>query len=289
MNAHKKRPASRDAGHHPKHSLGQNFIHDPGLLKELAALSAVTSGDCVLEIGPGMGTLTRALAERARRVLCVEIDQTLEPFLALVLQAHPNAEVVFSDVMQTNLAKLCLERFGSNASIRVAANLPYYITTDVLQKLMRELTQARSIAVMVQAEVAQKLIAAPGDEGYGPLCLECQWRYAVRIARFVPAECFDPKPKVDSAFVVLERRSTPPCMVSDEGLLLRLFRSAFAMRRKTLANNLRAFPGMDKDRVEACLLRAGLLPTARAEQMDIDAFCRLADAMASIQKGQDDA
>ena len=168
---------------HQKHSLGQNFIEDEALLSQLAGLSLVTAEDCVLEIGPGFGALTKPLAERAKQVVSLEIDRTLIPILNVTLEKYANARVICDDVMRTNLSALVAEAFGADCpSLRVAANLPYYITTDVLTKLMRELPQAKSIAVMIQKEVGDKLLSAPGDDGYGPLAVMCQYRYHV-IAR----------------------------------------------------------------------------------------------------------
>ena len=272
-----KREAS--GGHAQKHSLGQNFINDEDLLEELAQLSLVTPEDCVLEIGPGMGTLTRHLSAHCAKLAAVEIDTDLRPFLEVALEGHPNAEVVFADVMKTDLRALCREHFGEGASVRVAANLPYYITTDILEKLMRELPEAKSVAVMVQKEVAEKLTAGPREDGYGPLSLICRWYYEPEIARIVPAECFDPKPKVDSAFLLFRRRAEHPFAVDSEQMLLRLIRGAFVMKRKTLVNNLcRMFP-LDREHAEGCVLAAGLGATVRAEEMELADYSRLADVL----------
>ena len=222
---------------HQKHSLGQNFIEDEALLSQLAELSLVTAEDHVLEIGPGFGALTKPLAERAKQVVSLEIDRTLIPILNVTLEKYANARVICDDVMRTNLSALVAEVFGADcSSLRVAANLPYYITTDVLTKLMRELPQAKSIAVMIQKEVGDKLLSGPGDDGYGPLAVMCQYRYHVMRALDVPAACFNPPPKVDSSFMVLEKLEQPRVNVGDEEIFTRLVRSAFAMRRKTLLN-----------------------------------------------------
>ena len=228
---------ARSGEFHHKHSLGQNFIEDEALLEQLAALSLVTPEDNVLEIGPGFGALTRPLAARCRRIVSLEIDETLLPILRVTLEKCPNAEVVQRDVMRTDLAALVQEKLG-DGPLRVAANLPYYITTDVLTKLLAELPQARSIAVMIQKEVGDKLLSRPGDDGYGPLAILCQYKCEIRRALDVPAACFTPPPKVDSSFMVLTRRQTPPCAVADEALFMKLIRGAFVMRRKTLVNTL---------------------------------------------------
>ena len=264
---------------HHKHSLGQNFIEDEILLDQLAELSLVTDEDCVLEIGPGFGALTRPLAERASRVVSLEIDHTLLPILAVTLERYKNAKVVQGDVMKTDLAALAAQEFGEDCSLRVAANLPYYITTDVLMKLLFELPQAKSIAVMIQKEVGDKLLTGPGEDGYGPLAILCQYYCDVRRALDVPAACFNPPPKVDSSFMVLVRRDAPEYAVDDERVFLRLVKGAFAMRRKTLVNNLiSAFP-IDREEAARIIEAVGLPAQARAEQLSIRDFCALSQQL----------
>lgn len=266
-----------------KHSLGQNFIEDEALLEQLAEYSLVTSQDCVLEIGPGMGALTKPLAARAKQVVSLEIDQTLMPFLRVALEKYPNAEIVQGDVMKTNLAQLTAERFGEGASLRVAANLPYYITTDVITKLLRELPQAKSIAVMIQKEVGEKLMSSPGDDGYGPLAILCQYYCHVRCALHVPAACFTPPPKVDSSFMVLERREAPLCDVRDEALFLRLIKAAFVMRRKTLVNNLVSGMGLSREEALSCMEDAGIDATVRAEALSIEQLGLLSNEIVALR------
>ena len=263
---------------HHKHSLGQNFIEDEALLERLAELSMVSGEDCVLEIGPGLGALTRPLAQRCRRIASLEIDKTLLPFLRVALEPYKNAEVIFGDVMKMDLAALIQETFG-DCSLRVAANLPYYITTDVLHKLYSELPQAKSIAVMVQKEVGDKLLSGPGEEGYGPLPIMCQYRYEVTRALDVPAACFTPPPKVDSSFMLLIRRREPLYAVKEERFFLRLVRSAFLMRRKTLLNNLVSSFSLDRQTASSCLESAGISMQARAESLSIEQFCLLSDIL----------
>lgn len=270
-------------GFHHKHSLGQNFIEDEALLGQLAELSLVTAQDCVLEIGPGFGALTRPLAARAARVLSLEIDETLLPILRVTLEHCPNARVVQGDVMRTDLAALVHAELGEGAPLRVAANLPYYITTDVLLKLLRELPQALSYAVMVQKEVGDKLLSGPGDEGYGPLPILCQYTCEVRRALDVPAACFTPPPKVDSSFMVLKRRQAPLFAPQDEALFLRLVRAAFAMRRKTLLNNLTAGLSLSREQAARAIEGAGLRAGARAEELSIRELCALADCVHALR------
>lgn len=262
---------------HQKHSLGQNFIEDEALLEQLAELSLVTQEDDVLEIGPGFGALTKPLAERAEQVVSLEIDRTLIPILNVTLEKHANARVICGDVMRTDLAVLVEEAFGSEcASLRIAANLPYYITTDVLTKLMRELPQAKSIAVMIQKEVGDKLLSGPGDDGYGPLAVMCQYHYHVARALDVPAACFNPPPKVDSSFMVLERLSQPCVDAGDEAVFAKLVRSAFAMRRKTLLNNLVSGFSLNREQAAARLEATQLSAQARAEELSLEDFANLA-------------
>lgn len=272
----------RTAGFHQKHSLGQNFIEDETLLSHLAELSLIEKTDCVLEIGAGFGALTVQLARRAQNVLALEIDRGLIPFLSVALQDFPNARVLCADVMKTDLAALVRDAFSQTASVRVAANLPYYITTDVLTKLMKELPQAKSIAVMVQREVGDKLLSRPGEDGYGPLALLCQYRYDVQRALNVPAACFNPPPKVESSFMVLTRRDAP-LYPAHEGVLERLWRGAFAMRRKTLANNLCACFGLSREEAIVVLKRAGLDEKARAQEVQPDRFAALSLLLAQGQ------
>lgn len=267
---------------HHKHSLGQNFIEDETLLEQLAELSLVSKEDCVLEIGPGFGALTKPLARRARQVVSLEIDHTLLPILKVALEHFDNAQIVQGDVMKTDLRALAEASFGPNCSLRVAANLPYYITTEVLTKLLLTLPEAKSIAVMIQKEVGDKLLSQPGDDGYGPLAILCQYFCAVRRALDVPAACFTPPPKVDSSFMVLERWPEKPYSVADEALLLRLIKGAFAMRRKTLINNLIACFPLDRAQAAMALEAAGLDVQCRAEALSLAQLCLLCEKIGSL-------
>lgn len=262
---------------HHKHSLGQNFIEDENLLEQLADLSLVSEEDCVLEVGPGFGALTKPLARRAKQIVSLEIDPTLLPILNVTLEHFDNARVVQGDVMKTNLAELVKESFPANCSLRIAANLPYYITTDVLMKFLRELPQAKSIAVMIQKEVGDKLLSQPREDGYGPLAILCQYYCDVRRALDVPAACFTPPPKVDSSFMVLVRRDAPVYPLDDESVFLKLVKGAFAMRRKTLVNNLIASFPFDRTAASAIMESAGIGVQARAEELSIEEFCLLSN------------
>ena len=277
MKNKKHHPHSSGEFHH-KHSLGQNFLEDENLLEQLADLSGVTAEDMVLEIGPGLGALTKPLANRCKKIVSLEIDKTLLPILRVTLEHHSNAQVVCGDVMKTDLAELVAEHFEADAPIRVAANLPYYITTEVLTKLLFELPQAKSIAVMIQKEVGDKLMSKPGDEGYGPLAIMCQYFCDVRRA-LVPAECFTPPPKVDSSFMVLERREAPLYTINNERTFIKLIKGAFVMRRKTLVNNLMSAFAMSRECATTCVEQANLSTQVRAEAISIEQFACLSNVI----------
>lgn len=272
----------QSGGFRHKHSLGQNFIEDEALLEQLADFSLVTNEDCVLEIGPGFGALTKPLARRAKQIVSLEIDPSLFPILNVALEHHDNARVIQGDVMKTDLHALAVSSFGDAFSLRVAANLPYYITTDVLTKLLTTLPEAKSIAVMIQKEVGDKLLSQPGDEGYGPLAILCQYFCRIRRALDVPAACFTPPPKVDSSFMVLERWEEKPFAAKDEALFLRLVRGVFAMRRKTLVNNLISSFPLSRAQAAEALERTELDPQCRAEALSMDQLCRLSDVIGSM-------
>ena len=262
--------AKKHGSFHQKHSLGQNFIEDETLLEQLADLSLVTSQDCVLEIGPGFGALTKPLARRAKQVVSLEIDRTLIPILNVTLEKQSNVRVICGDVMRTDLALLVKECFGEDcSSLRIAANLPYYITTDVLTKLMNELPQAQSIAVMIQKEVGDKLLSSPGEDGYGPLAVMCQYHYNVVRALDVPAACFNPPPKVDSAIVRMIPREMPEkCSLQ---ALEKVVTQAFSQRRKMLRNNLA--PLFSETELE----KLNIDPTKRPEDLNVEQFVSLAN------------
>ena len=278
MRRTQKKNQKSDRAFHTKHALGQNFITDESRLNELADLSGVTHEDTVLEIGPGMGTLTKALSDRAARVLAIEYDETLRPYLEVRLHGCNNVQVLYADALRVPLKQTLKETFGTISDLRVCANLPYYITSELIAKLTRELPEACSMAFMVQQEVAEKMLAAPGNEGYGPLALTLQWHYDLNIAKEVPRECFEPQPKVDSAFVVLRRRKTAPYPVRDDAKLERFIRGSFAMRRKTLMNNLGGL-GIPREKCRTCLQSLGLPESVRAEELGLRDFCVLCDEL----------
>jgi len=271
------RDVLRKRGFATKHSLGQHFLFDEGLLARLVDLAGITPQDDVLEIGPGSGTLTRQLAVRARRVLAMEIDQQLLPVLSETLADCPNVTVKHGDILRSDVAALFDGRF------KVVANLPYYLTTELLTRLLTARLPMDALAVMVQAEVGNKMIAEPGATDYGPLTVLCQYFAETCKAFHVPAGRFVPPPKVDSVFMRLDMRHQPPVQCEDEGLLLRVVRCAFAMRRKTLLNNLRATFALDKTKALACLNAAGLPTDIRGERMGLADFSAIANEIIKMQ------
>ena len=256
-----------------KKEMGQNFLTDPTLIEGLAEASLVSREDGVLEIGPGRGALTCALARRCRKLIAVELDRTLIRDLETTLELYPNAELVEGDILRQDLPAL-IARLGEPC--RVAANLPYNITAPVLEKLLTLRLPVLSMAVMVQKEVGEKMRAQPGEEGYGPFALMCQYYAEIDEAVYVPREYFTPQPKVDSSFMLLSMRGKPPVDVPDEAAFLRLVHVCFAMRRKTIYNNLSGGLGLSREETEALLAASGIDPSARAERLTMEDFARLA-------------
>ncbi len=264
-----------------KKRYGQNFLIDRRVLERIIEGAGISKEDVVLEIGPGIGTLTQALCEAAGRVIAVEIDRDMIPLLEENLSGYENYEIINEDVLKLDLEMLIRERGLVSRPLRVAANLPYYITTPIIMQLLESRIPARTITVMVQKEVADRMQAAPGTADYGALSLAVQYYADARISAKVPPNCFIPRPNVDSAVITLERYETPPVDVKDEVHLFRLIRAAFAQRRKTLANALKNDPslGLDRERVEAALSRLGLNADIRGERLSLQQFAALSDLL----------
>lgn len=256
-----------------KKEMGQNFILDPDLVEQLADASMVTKADGVLEIGPGRGLFTAALARRARRVIAVELDRTLLNDLEVSLAIYPNVEIVEGDILKEDL-RILAKNLGQPC--RVAANLPYNITTPLLEMLLLERLPFLTMAIMVQKEVGVRMIAKPGQEGYGPLSILVGFYATASVSMEIPAICFTPPPKVDSSFMLLTIREKTLYPDIEERLFFRVVRVAFAMRRKTILNNLAAGMALSRDAACAVLERAGVMETARAEQLEPDAFAAIA-------------
>ena len=259
-----------------KQSLGQNFLYDENLLAELTAESGVTKDEDVLEIGPGCGSLTKHLCENANRVLAVELDERLIPLLRAFLDQYKNLTVVQGDVMALNLPEVTKDL---KRPFAVVANIPYYITTPLIKLLLTGGLPVSRLALMVQREVADKILAEPGDEAWGPLSILCRFLCEPRLALEVPAEMFTPPPKVDSAFVVLPLRDKPAVEVKDREMFFRVANAAFALRRKTMVNNLCASFRMDREEALRVMAEAGLDEKIRGEKLTLAELAAIADAI----------
>lgn len=259
------------------HSLGQNFILDDRFMEDIALMSGVGPDDCVLEIGPGPGILTSHLASHARKVMALEIDQKLKPVLADVLQDVENAEVVFEDCMKCDLPALLQDRFG-DATVHVVANLPYYITADVIERLLTCGANIGDITVMVQKEAAERLAAEVGEKNYCALAMLVQYYCDVEELMDVPPERFTPKPHVMSRLIKLNRREYGD-FAKDEQFLAKVIKSAFRMRRKTLLNNFSQDFGLARADGEALLTGLGFDARIRGEVLRPEEMAILSDAL----------
>ena len=261
-----------------KQSLGQNFLYDDALLASLAAEAGVTKDEDVLEIGPGCGSLTKHLCENANRVLAIELDERLIPLLRAFLDQYKNLTVVQGDVMALNLREVTKDL---KQPFAVVANIPYYITTPLIKLLLTGGLPVSRLALMVQREVADKILAEPGEEGWGPLSILCRFLCEPRLAVSVPAEMFTPPPKVDSAFVVLPLRDKPAVEVKDREMFFRVAGAAFALRRKTMVNNLCASFRMERAEALRVMAEAGLDEKVRGEKLTLEEIAAIADAIAA--------
>ena len=259
-----------------KQSLGQNFIYDEELLTALTEAAGVTDNEDVLEIGPGCGSLTKHLCRTARKVLSVELDERLIPLLQAFLAEEKNWNVVQGDIMTVNLPEITA---GLRAPFAVVANIPYYITTPLIQRLLTSGLPASRLALMVQKEVADKILSSPGDDGWGPLAIRCQYQCEPQRVMEVPASCFIPPPKVDSTFILLPLRKEPAVKVKNEDMFFRVVNAAFALRRKTLLNGLCAAFRTERAEVAAWLEQAGIDPMIRGEKLTITQLAELSDAI----------
>ena len=257
---------------------GQNFLIDTHVLEKIIEESGITKEDFVLEIGPGIGTMTQYLCENAREVAAVEIDKNLIPILADTLSAYDNVEVINDDILKVDINKLAEEKNGGKP-IKVVANLPYYITTPIIMGLFESHVPIDSITIMVQKEVADRMQVGPGTKDYGALSLAVQYYAKPYIVANVPPNCFMPRPKVGSAVIRLERYEEPPVKVKDEKLMFRIIRASFNQRRKTLANGLKNSAELDytKEEVEAAIEALGRGASIRGEALTLEEFAKLAD------------
>lgn len=268
-------------GIHARKRYGQNFLIDEDVLWATVDAAGICEEDFVLEIGPGIGTLTQYLSYRAGKVLAIEIDTSLLPVLADTLSGYPDTEILTGDFMKIDLPALLEEKNGGRP-VKVAANLPYYITTPILMKLLEAPVPITDITVMVQKEVADRMTAGPGSKDYGALSLAVQYRARPEVVRVVHPSSFMPQPGVDSAVVHLSMYETPPVSCADEELLLAVIRAAFNQRRKKLANAVANAPGIavSRETVEEALITAGLRADARGEMLSLSDFAALTDAIA---------
>lgn len=259
---------------------GQNFLIDTHVLDKIIRSAEITKDDFVLEIGPGIGTMTQYLACAAGKVVAVEIDRALIPILADTLDGYDNVTVINEDVLKVDIAKLAEEQNGGRP-IKVVANLPYYITTPIIMGLFEKNVPIKSITVMVQKEVADRMQVGPGTKDYGALSLAVQYYAKPYIVANVPPNCFMPRPKVGSAVIRLERYEEPPVQVKDERLMFRIIRASFNQRRKTLANGLKNSPELDftKEEIEAAIETLGKGASVRGEALTLKEFARLSDVL----------
>ena len=257
---------------------GQNFLIDTHVLEKIIAAADVTKDDFVLEIGPGIGTMTQYLCEHARAVAAVEIDKNLIPILGDTLGAYDNVEIINQDILKVDIRKLADEKNGGRP-IKVVANLPYYITTPIIMGLFESHVPIDSITVMVQKEVADRMQVGPGTKDYGALSLAVQYYAAPEIVAIVPPNCFMPRPKVGSAVIRLIRHKEPPVQVEDEKLMFRIIRASFNQRRKTLANGLKNSGELtlSKEVIEESITELGVPVTIRGEALSLAQFAELSN------------
>lgn len=261
---------------------GQNFLIDTHVLDKIIAAAEITKDDFVLEIGPGIGTMTQYLACVARKVVAVEIDKALIPILEDTLSDYDNARVINNDVLKVDIAKLAEEENGGKP-IKVVANLPYYITTPIIMGLFENHVPIKSITVMVQKEVADRMQVGPGTKEYGALSLAVQYYAKPEIVAIVPPNCFMPRPNVGSAVIRLTRHKEVPVQVNDEKLMFKIIRASFNQRRKTLANGLNNAPDihLSKEVIQESIEELGVPVTIRGEALTLQQFAQLSNIIGS--------
>lgn len=259
---------------------GQNFLIDSNILENIIEAADVTKDDCVLEIGPGIGTMTQYLAENAREVVAVEIDKNLIPILADTLSPYDNITVINDDILKVDINKIVQEK-NNGKPIKVVANLPYYITTPIIMGLFESHVPLDSITIMVQKEVADRMQVGPGTKDYGALSLAVQFYAKPQVMMIVPATCFMPRPNVDSAVIKLTRYQDAPVKANDENFMFDVIRASFNQRRKTLVNGLTNASGLKvtKESVLESFEIMGLPATIRGEALTLEQFARLSDLL----------
>ncbi|HIX15488.1 MAG TPA: 16S rRNA (adenine(1518)-N(6)/adenine(1519)-N(6))-dimethyltransferase RsmA [Candidatus Hungatella pullicola] len=257
---------------------GQNFLIDPHVLDKIIRAAEVTKEDCVLEIGPGIGTMTQYLAEAAGRVVAVEIDSNLIPILNETLKDYQNVTIINDDILKVDIPRLAQE-YNGGRPVKVVANLPYYITTPIIMGLFEGEVPLDSITVMVQKEVADRMKVGPGSKDYGALSLAVQYYAQPYLVANVPPNCFIPRPGVGSAVIRLTRHKEPPVQADDPKLMFRLIRASFNQRRKTLQNGLSNSPELSftKEQIAAGIESLGLSPSVRGEALSLEQFAALSN------------
>lgn len=263
-------------------SLGQNFLTDKNIIDNIIEASNIGENDLVIEIGPGIGVITKEAAAKAGSVIAVEIDKNLIPILQETLADETNVKIINRDILKTDLTAVIEEEkknFPQMESVRIIGNLPYYITTPIIMKLLEDGVPADSITVMMQKEVADRIKAAPGNKERGALSVAVQYYCQVVKVTDVPKEVFVPAPKVDSTVLRLDIRKEKPVELKDDKLFFKAVKSGFAQRRKTLLNSLASGTGLGKDKIGQILEEAGIDPGRRAETLDIDEFAKIANGM----------
>lgn len=259
---------------------GQNFLIDTHVLEKIVSAAGITKEDCVLEIGPGIGTMTQYLAESAGQVVAVEIDKNLIPILGETLAGYDNVTVINEDILKVDIKSLA-DQYNGGRPIKVVANLPYYITTPIIMGLLESSVPIDNITVMVQKEVADRMQEGPGSKDYGALSLAVQYYAEPEIVANVPPNCFIPRPNVGSAVIRLTRYQKTPVQVNDPALMFRIIRASFNQRRKTLQNGLNNSPELpySKEQVAAAIEEMGLSPSVRGEALSLEQFARLSDIL----------
>ena len=259
---------------------GQNFLIDEHVLNKIIAAAELTEDDYVIEIGPGIGTMTERMAPECKHVTAIEIDKELIPILSETLSRFDNVDIINEDVLKVDLNKLIAER-NDNKPVKVVANLPYYITTPIIMSLLENKIPIDTITVMVQKEVADRMMVGPGTKDYGALSLAVQYYAKPYIVANVPMNCFIPRPNVASAVIRLTCHKEPPVTVKDEKLMFNLIRASFNQRRKTLINGISNFSGLSftKEQVAMALNSIGLSENIRGEALDLEKFAKLSDAL----------
>ena len=264
-------------------SLGQNFLTDKNIIDKIIEKSMIGKQDLVIEIGPGIGVLTAAAAEEAGKVIAIEIDRNLIPILKETLSEYDNIEVINKDILKTDLKEILEQNKEKNGqkvdSVRIVGNLPYYITTPIIMKILEDRVPADSITIMLQQEVADRIKAGPGSKTYGALSVAVQYYCTVSHVANAPKEIFIPQPKVDSTVIRLDIRKERPVLLYSEEAFFAVVKAGFGQRRKTLLNSLTGVYGLTKDQVAAVMITAGIDPIRRAETLSLEEFAALANTI----------